>query len=242
MEQFTEEESEAVTFDPPDRGPEGEFVGNPSDDDLNDDNYYPAPIPFPLIVLMEAALAPAALILGYFLGQHPLGQFSWTLGSLARGTLATLPMLAILAVTVRWPYGPLRPIKEFFDNELRPALAGAGWHDMVLLSVAAGLGEEMLFRGVIQGAAVDWFGPAGGVLAASVLFGLLHPVSPAYVLLAGTLGAYLGTILLYDGNLLTVAIAHAAYDLTALALLLRKRDGQEPDVNRDGAGDSGGLD
>lgn len=198
--------------------------------DGNDDDYYPAPVPFPLIVILEGTLAPLALALGALLGQHPLSQFSWTSEAMVLGALATLPMLALLGVTVRWPYGPLRRIKEFFDSELRPALAGARWHDLALLSIAAGLGEEMLFRGVIQGAAVDWFGPVGGVLAASALFGLLHPVSPAYVLLAALLGAFLGTILVFDGNLLTVVIAHALYDFIALALLLRRGDGEARDT------------
>ncbi|MGE3820479.1 MAG: lysostaphin resistance A-like protein [Isosphaeraceae bacterium] len=188
-----------------------------------DDNYYPAPVPFPLIVILEGALAPVALILGAFLDQHPLSEFSWTRDALSHGALATLPMLAVLWITIRWPYGPFRRIKEFFDYELRPALADARWHDLALLSLAAGLGEEMLFRGVIQGAAVDWFGPVGGVVAASVLFGLLHPVSPAYVVLASLLGAFLGTILLREGNLLTVVIAHSLYDFIALIILLRPR-------------------
>jgi membrane protease YdiL (CAAX protease family) len=203
----------------------------------NEDGYEPAPIPFPLIVVLEAALAPLALVLGQFVDQHPLSQFRWSLDALSRGLLATLPMLALLGITLHWPFGPLRRIKDFFENELRPALSGARWHDLALLSISAGLGEEMLFRGVIQGTAIGWMGPTAGLIAASLLFGLLHPVSPGYVLLASLIGAYLGLILSFDGNLLTVMIAHASYDFIAMSLLLRNRGVDSPTPGEEGPHD-----
>jgi membrane protease YdiL (CAAX protease family) len=187
-------------------------------------------VPFALFVLFEAALAPAALVLGWALGQPPLAGFAWDPLAALEGAAAALPMLLLLAASVRWPVGPLARIKEFFDREVAPALRGCGWTDLALVSVAAGVGEEMLFRGVIQGAIARALGPAAGVVLTAALFGLLHPVSPAYVAIAAALGAYLGAAWLITGNLLTVMVAHALYDFVALVVLLREsRADAEPD-------------
>jgi membrane protease YdiL (CAAX protease family) len=71
----------------------------------------------------------------------------------------------------------------------------------------------------------DW--PA--LVVSSVLFGLLHPITPTYAVLAGLIGAYLGGVWLANGNLLVVVIVHALYDFIALIYLLRDRPlPQEP--------------
>ncbi len=178
-------------------------------------------VPFAVFVLFEAALAPVALMLGWALGQHPLSDFAWDGDAVIEGVIAAMPLLALLALSLRWPVGPLGRIRAFFDRELAPALKGCEWPDLALISVAAGVGEEMLFRGVIQGALTRALGAAGAIGAASALFGLMHPVSAAYVVLAGVIGAYLGVVWLVSGNLLTVIVAHAVYDFVALIALLR---------------------
>jgi len=180
------------------------------------------PVPFPVFVLFEAGLAPLALVLGWAVGQPPLADFAWDADAALGGVAATVPMLGLLALAVRWPVGPVARIKAFFDRELSPALAGCEWPDLALISVAAGVGEEMLFRGVIQGALVRSIGSPGLALGlAAVVFGLFHPVSVAYVVLASALGAYLGLVWAASGNLLTVMVAHALYDFVALVVLLR---------------------
>jgi membrane protease YdiL (CAAX protease family) len=173
-------------------------------------------------VLFEAALAPLAVLLGWLLGQPALAGFAWRAEDVALGALATLPMLALFLIGQTWPVGPFRSIKRFFDEEARPVLAGCSWSDLALVSMAAGVGEEMLFRGVFQAALSHWLGAAPGWAAASILFGLLHPISSSYIALAAVMGAYLGAVWIYSGNLLTVMVAHALYDFVALWLLLRK--------------------
>lgn len=185
--------------------------------------------PFTLFVLLEGSLAPFSLLVGWLLGLNPLATFSWSEKAALDGVLATLPMLVMLAVTLRWPVGPLARIKAFFDTELAPMLRGCDWVDLALISIAAGVGEEMLFRGIIQGGIARLFGPIAGVVGASVLFGLLHPVSITYIVLAGGLGVYIGVFWLISGNLLSVIIAHALYDFVALLLLLAeaRRDSED---------------
>lgn len=215
--------SHDVQTDPP-PGPD---EGRPDLESDEDEELGLGPIPFALLVLFEAALAPASLLLGYLFGQHPLLTFSWSYEAVVAGVLAALPMLVLLGVIVRWPVGPLRRVRDYFADELAPALHGCEWPDLGVLSVAAGVGEEMLFRGVIQGALGRWLGVAPAIVLASLLFGLLHPVSVAYVVVAAVLGAYLGTVWVVSGNLLTVIVAHALYDFVALRVLLHLNDQPE---------------
>src|SRR4051812_48437126 len=105
-----------------------------------------------MAVLFEGSLAPLAVLLGWLLEQPALGGFAWRAEDVAIGALATLPMLGLFLFGQRWPVGPFRSIKRFFDEEARPILAGCAWPDLALISLAAGVGEEMLFRGVFQGA------------------------------------------------------------------------------------------
>jgi membrane protease YdiL (CAAX protease family) len=178
-------------------------------------------------VLFEASLAPLALLLGWLFDQSALAGFRWAPRDAAAGVLAALPMLALFLLGQKWPVGPFRSVKRFFDDEARPLLAGCHWSDLVLMSVAAGVGEEMLFRGVFQAVLSRWLGPGPGCGAASLLFGLLHPITPGYIVLAALLGAYLGGVWMFTGNLLTVMVAHALYDFLALLLLLRADPSRE---------------
>jgi uncharacterized protein len=174
-------------------------------------------------VLFEGGLAPLALLLGWLLNQPPLSGFAWDARDAALGALATLPMLGLLWVGLCWPVGPLRRIERFFEEEVRPLLGSRPWPDLALISLAAGVGEEMLFRGALQGALTRWLGPGLALAATSALFGLLHPITPAYTVIAALMGAYLGGVWLLNGNLLAVMVAHALYDFLALLILLRVR-------------------
>ena len=178
--------------------------------------------------LFEGSLAPLALVLGWLLGRAPLTDFAWDARDAAWGAAATLPMLGLLLAGVFWPVGPLARIKRFFDTEVRPVLGARPWSDLALIALAAGVGEEMLFRGALQGALSRWLGPGAGLTAASLLFGLLHPVTPGYVVIATAMGAYLGAVWMLNGNLLAVIVAHALYDFLALLILLRAAPATEP--------------
>jgi hypothetical protein len=172
-------------------------------------------------VLLEGGLAPLALLVGWFLDQPPLLGFSWSMRDAAIGAVATLPLFGLFLIVLRWPIAPLARIRRFLTDEVRPLLGACTGGDLALIALAAGVGEELLFRGAIQGALSRWLGPGPGIAAASLLFGLLHPITSAYVVLAGLMGAYLGIVWVLNGNLLTVIIAHGLYDFVALWIVLR---------------------
>src|SRR3954465_2039027 len=68
-------------------------------------------------VFFEGGLAPLSLFLGWWLGHNPLIAFSWSFPDVLWGGLASLPLLALFWVMLRWPIGPLEKIKEFCEEE-----------------------------------------------------------------------------------------------------------------------------
>ncbi len=83
--------------------------------------------------------------------------------------------------------------------------------DLCFISVFAGLAEELLFRGVIQ--------VKLGIVGASIIFGLLHFLTPAYFIIATLMGFYLGFLFQYYDSLLIPIQLHFIYDLGALIYL-----------------------
>ena len=80
-------------------------------------------------------------------------------------------------------------------------------------------GEELLFRGVIQGLFRGAYGIVPGVLAASVIFGLIHYPSLVgqgsawiYVGIAGVSGIILGVVYEFSGNILVPILVHAVWN------------------------------
>jgi membrane protease YdiL (CAAX protease family) len=138
------------------------------------------------------------------------------------GALATLPFLLLFHLTWRSPAPMLRKIREELERMLPQLFADASTTGLAVVSLAAGVGEEVLFRGFLQA----WFearlGAIGGLLAASVLFGAAHPITAGYVVIAAFMGAYLGGLWQWTGNLLAPIVTHALYDLTVLWILLRR--------------------
>jgi membrane protease YdiL (CAAX protease family) len=174
-------------------------------------------------VFFEAGLAPFSLFLGWLLGHPPLEHLTWTVWGAGLGIMAAVPLVLLFLAMLRWPIGPLARVKKFCDDEVVPLLENASWSEIGLVSLSAGVGEEMLFRGVLQASFTQWLGVYVGVGLASLLFGLLHPISIAYMVIIAILGLYLGAVFYGSDNLLTVMITHAVYDFAALGYLIRIR-------------------
>ncbi len=87
----------------------------------------------------------------------------------------------------------------------------------VVVSMAAGIGEEFVFRGYLQQQLTNWFGAAPIAIAVcSLLFGCLHFYQgSAGVLQTACLGATYSVVALRRGNLRSVMIAHFLQDVVA---------------------------
>jgi len=181
-----------------------------------------------LAILVEGGLILAAWGLGWLLHEPPLETLFWDLREGAWGIAATVPLLGLFFLSLRWPIGPFQRIRKFFEEVLEPLLAPCTLVDLAGIALLAGLGEEMFFRGVLQAAFSGWMGVWAGLALASILFGVLHAITPTYALLATLMGAYLGFLWQSTGNLLVPVLAHALYDFLALVLLLRLDRSERP--------------
>jgi membrane protease YdiL (CAAX protease family) len=159
--------------------------------------------------------------LGWLFQQPPLNTFKSGLIGLSLGVAATLPILAGLALVIGMPVAPFQRLQRVFEEFGRPFFASYTVIDLAILALLAGMGEELLFRGVLQAILDRWWEPWIGLLIASALFGALHALTPTYAALATLAGIYLGGVWLLTGNLLVVIIAHGLYDFIALVYLLR---------------------
>jgi membrane protease YdiL (CAAX protease family) len=174
-----------------------------------------------LAVLVEGGLIGVAWVLGWLADQPPLAFFRWDGVDALIGVAATLPPLLLFAACRRWPIGPLAPLDRFLERVVRPLLAPCTLLDLLGISVLAGLGEEMLFRGVLQPVLERWSGSVWvGLVGAALLFGVMHAATFTYAVLAAAMGAYLGWLLQRTNNLLTPVLVHALYDFVVLLYLM----------------------
>jgi len=178
--------------------------------------------------IFEASLTPIAAALGWLVGLNPVALVHLSLTGLGAGAVATVPLLLLLWACLKTPWQPLRRISHVLDHLLVPPFRHVGVAELAIISILAGLGEELLFRGVIQEATARWIGgPTGawvGLLLGAALFALAHPITVAYGVLAGILGLYLGWLWLATGNLLVPVTAHALYDFVALVYFIKVRE------------------
>lgn len=170
------------------------------------------------LFLYETALGVGGFAIAFALGFWP-GPRWWGELAAVYALVGALPVLFFAWLVTTSPASRLRPFREIsglFDDSAVGAFIRNGSVVMfAALSLCAGLVEEVLFRGIVHHY-------AGNVLT-SVVFGLLHALTPAYFFIATGMSLYLGWVFETSGNLLAVPVAiHALYDFFALWLYRRK--------------------
>jgi membrane protease YdiL (CAAX protease family) len=172
-------------------------------------------------ILLEGGLGVLACALAWLLGVSLGEQIAWRWSAVLWGAAGALPMLAAAIWGMRAPWGPLVRLRALVEDAVAPLFRDCSLLDLAVISATAGVGEELFFRGLVQA----WFTPALGhawaLVLASLVFGLFHPISRTYVVLAMAMGAWLGWLWLASGNLLTAIVCHAVYDYLALIYLTR---------------------
>jgi membrane protease YdiL (CAAX protease family) len=103
-------------------------------------------------------------------------------------------------------------------------LPHAWWHMLPWLGVSlcAGLGEELVFRGYLLQQAAAWLGSARwAIVLTSVLFGVMHAYEGWIAVLSLTLLAGLyAVVTMRSGHLRAAVIAHTLQDLLTAAFFL----------------------
>jgi membrane protease YdiL (CAAX protease family) len=92
----------------------------------------------------------------------------------------------------------------------------------MLLSITAGICEELLYRGYVIWYLNAWTGLAGAVVISSILFGAGHLyLDRRSALKAGIVGAVMAGIVILSGSLWPAMILHAAIDMNSGSLTFR---------------------
>lgn len=141
------------------------------------------------------------------------GYLGWGL----MGGVLTYGVLLLLSVTDVLSSDSLR--KHIRD--LHRFVSSQSWPVLIALAVLAGVGEELLFRGVVQGWVGQHLGMVAGTVAGAVLFGLAHAMSWSYFLVATALGGVFGIVYAVTDSLQLVMVWHAVYDLVVILVLRR---------------------
>jgi uncharacterized protein len=172
----------------------------------------------------EASLAVVAVAIGWLAGVDPLEHLVWDGNALATGMAAALPIFIGFAFAFYDPFIGMTSIRNLLLRLLGPPLAACRWYDLLLLATIAGLGEELLFRGLLQ----PWIArgtssEVAGLVLSNLLFGLAHAITFVYAVVAGLIGLYLGWLLDATGsrNLLVPVATHAFYDFLAFVVVAR---------------------
>jgi membrane protease YdiL (CAAX protease family) len=108
-------------------------------------------------------------------------------------------------------------VRAVYHEVLVPLFGTLNTAAIIVIGIAAGVGEEWLFRGVLQSTI--------GLLPASLAFGAAHVggrAMLAFGVWAAVMGLVLGSLAIMTGGLLAPMVAHGAYDV--LALMYVRRD------------------
>ena len=135
------------------------------------------------------------------------------IGAIAALILALVNHTVLLRLPSSWIVNGVRAV---YHELLLPVFGKLDATSIVVVGVAAGIGEEWLFRGVLQ--------PAVGWIAASVAFGLAHVGGRLMVpfgVWASAMGAALGSLAILTDGITAPVVAHGLYDMLALAYIRR---------------------
>ena len=143
-------------------------------------------------------------------------------GAPFRDTIIGLAVAVALGVTnhlllahapPNWIVNGLRAV---YHETLVPLFAGMRPPAIIALGAAAGIGEEWLFRGIVQ--------PVVGIVWASLAFGAAH-IGGARMLPFGVwatiMGLVMGGLAMATGGLVAPMVAHGVYDMLALEYIRR---------------------
>jgi membrane protease YdiL (CAAX protease family) len=180
-----------------------------------------------------------------------IGELSWqsTGYEILLGAIAAAPMAIAIWLLMKVPHEAIESIKRLGDDPTMKALLSLGYLELFTLSLCAGVGEEVAFRGCL----LPWLATIGGpdlpasadfkigerlmtasplvlglaVTASSFAFGMLHPITKLYVAVATLMGVYFAGLMIATDSLLVPIVTHAVYNASQFAFAKRDLERQK---------------
>ena len=163
--------------------------------------------------LLVLAVASAVLVTwpggpGFAFGVPPWATLAgWTVALAGAGLVVTL---GFKWASMRLGLGEDPILRALIPRSRPEKWAFAG------LSVCAGFGEEMAYRGYVLAMLVPLLGTAGAVAVSSLVFGVLHTYQgPQGILRTAIIGAVMAGGYLATGSLWPAILAHLLFDILA---------------------------
>lgn len=191
---------------------------------------------FKVACYFEGSLIVVAIVLGWIADIDPFANIIFSETAVFYGVIGTIPLFIFFVALYQIQIDAFQQIKHTLLETLAPSMYRYHWTDLFILGAIAGITEEILFRGVVQPWLEATWGMTSGLIASSIIFGLVHAVTPLYALLATLVGIYLGLSMDYGGqrNLLNPIIIHGLYDFLAFLVIVRTyRSNQDKTVDQD---------
>lgn len=170
----------------------------------------------------EGSLAIVAVLIALLFGLKPWAAIDPGWDALGWSLVATGPLVLAVLVLMRFPWQWVKSLERIIDEHLLPLFRDAGPFAVFAVALTAGIGEELLFRGVIQAGLEGLVGAMTALAITSLLFGLVHAMTPAYFALTCLMGFYLGWLYQATGNLLVPILVHFLYDWIVLVWHLHR--------------------
>ncbi len=178
---------------------------------------------FPYAVLFEAGLGVVGLVLCLLLGLPFQNGLHANAAAILYIFAGTAPPLASYFFLKRLPVAGLKEIERILRSVFRETMQSMPLWQIAVICLAAGFGEEMLFRGFLQlgfFALVGWggFDAASPVAVAlvfwlvSVVFAAGHAITKWYFVLSFSASLYFCVLYHATGNLFVVMGVHTLYD------------------------------
>jgi membrane protease YdiL (CAAX protease family) len=166
-----------------------------------------------------AAVTIAIVALSWWAGWSPfVATDSWLGTSGIAAALVSAGLGAVVAaITLAATRAMVRRTgwARALHADLRPAVRDSSDSALVVVALASGIGEEILFRGLLV--------PAIGIVASSLVFGVVHQVrGPArwgWMVWATVMGVAFAVVFRVTGSLVGPMLAHVAINAVNLRLL-----------------------
>jgi membrane protease YdiL (CAAX protease family) len=185
-------------------------------------------------VFVEGGLAVLAIVIAWFAGIALREMFLLKPLHFLIAVVAVFPMLMFCRFVYMVPFKTVEFTRRFLQSVYRDFIRHCSVLQLLLVAIMSGIGEELLFRGVLQTSITQWFGGETrgiiiGIAITSLLFGLVHPINKLYVFLCFVIGIYLGLLFVWTGNLIVPIIIHSLYNFVVF-LAMPQLIGFSPDT------------
>ncbi len=188
-----------------------------------------------IVALAEGSLAILAVLLAYLGVRNPnhavfgFLTFAELRDVLLWGVGSFVPMAVVLIALDRTPGSVFERMRRDTSQLVGPLFARLSIIELAVISLLAGVCEELLFRWSLQDGLAYLVGAPYGWLIAwilvSLLFGCAHFINVTYFLIAAIIGFWLGGVMLLAQSWWAAAIGHTLYDFFALCYLTNRLPG-----------------